>query len=147
MCDHDGRCISITMTPRTSAPSSWRPLFREPEPKVAGWRIWSKVLILINHWPTAGFWQAATALSATAVHWCTPACSAPAYAYPPLHALPPPPYLVFCSFISSIVVPWFFSRRLFSGDSVHTNIFTKTLSSFSAPLIDSAGAKKSSGDI
>lgn len=26
--------------------------------------------ILINHWPTAGFWQAATALSAAAVHSC-----------------------------------------------------------------------------
>lgn len=26
--------------------------------------------ILINHWPTAGFWQAATALSAAAAHLC-----------------------------------------------------------------------------
>lgn len=54
--------------------SNWGALCRSKcEQKAAGWEGLKQSLdggILINHWPTAGYWQAATALSAAAAHSC-----------------------------------------------------------------------------
>lgn len=75
MCKN-GRCISIICINCTRGPVKLRCTLQV--------KVWTESCrmgggglkqsleagILINHWPTAGFWQAATALSAAAVHSC-----------------------------------------------------------------------------